>query len=331
MLCLRARAQSHVPVAATASSPTQAEGSIYGTVMDAAGNVVPDAHLTLKTDAIKQPKTAVTGASGFFDFTGLGAGKYQLGVTAAGFAPWTSPVITLAAGQFYDVPSVELKVAAANTTVQVTVSRYELAEEQVHLQEQQRVLGFVPNFYVSYVWNAAPMTSGQKFRLAFRTSVDPVTFFGTGVIAGFEQWQNDFSGYGQGAAGYGKRYGAAYADGFIGTMIGGAVLPSLLHQDPRYFYKGTGSIKSRVLYAISTVVITKGDNGRWEPNYSNVLGNLASAGISNIYYPAANRGVQLTIDNWLIGTGSGAFGSLVQEFLIKKLSRGVPKGAAGEP
>ncbi len=133
------------------------------------------------------------------------------------------------------------------------------------------------------------------------------------------------------AEGYAKRFGAAYADGFIGTMIGGAILPSVLHQDPRYFYKGTGSIRSRTLYAISTVVICKGDNGRWEPNYSNVLGNLASGGISNLYYPASNRGVQLTVDNWLIGTASGAIGALFQEFVVKKLSRGVPQGAAGQP
>ena len=180
------------------------------------------------------------------------------------------------------------------------------------------MLGVVPNFYVSYVWNAAPLSSGQKFRLALRTSIDPITFLGSGAIAGVEQWQNDFSGYGQGSQGYAKRFGASYVDGFIGIMIGGAILPSLLHQDPRYFYKGTGSIQSRALYAISTVVITKGDNGRWQPNYSNVLGNLASAGISNAYYPAANRGVQLTIDNWLIGTASGAIGSLLQEFCHQK-------------
>ena len=75
----------------------------------------------------------------------------------------------------------------------------------------------------------------------------------------------------------------------IDTFIGSAILPSILHQDPRYFYKGTGSITSRALYAISTVVICRGDNGRWQPNYSNVAGNLISAGISNLYYPASNR------------------------------------------
>jgi hypothetical protein len=186
------------------------------------------------------------------------------------------------------------------------------------------VLGVFPNFYVTYVWNAAPLSSGQKFRLALRTSIDPVSIGISGVVAGVEQWQDDFSGYGQGAQGYAKRFGASYADGFISTMLGGAVLPSILHQDPRYFYKGTGSIPSRALYAIGSVVICKGDNGHWQPNYSNVFGNLAAAGISNIYYPSSDRdGAGVTISNSLIGTASSAIGALFQEFLVKKISRGI--------
>ncbi len=332
VLCLGASAQSTAAQSVLPPpSPAQPDGHIYGTVTDSAGNVVTGAHVSLNNDDSKHPSTLITDNAGFFDFTGLAAGKYQVAVTSQGFAPWRGPEIVLAPGEFRQIPRIELQVAAANTTVRVTVPQYQLAEEQVHLEEKQRVLGVIPNFYVSYVWNAAPLSSRQKFRLALRTSVDPINILGSGVIAGIEQWQNDFSGYGQGSAGYAKRFGASYADGFIGTMIGGAILPSLLHQDPRYFYKGTGSVRSRTLYAISTVVICKGDNGRWEPNYSNVLGNLASGGISNLYYPASNRGVQLTVDNWLIGTASGAIGALFQEFVVKKLSRGVPKGAAGQP
>jgi hypothetical protein len=211
-----------------------------------------------------------------------------------------------------------------NTDVNVVFTIHDLAEEQMKAEEKQRVLGVFPNFYTSYIWHAAPLTAKQKFRLALRTSVDPTAFVITGVTAGIEQWQNYFSGYGQGSQGYAKRYGAAYADGFISTMIGAAILPSAFHQDPRYFYKGTGSIGSRALYAISTVVICRGDNGRWQPNYSNVLGNLASAGISNIYYPSTNRnGAQVTIDNALIGTAEGAISALIQEFVLRKVSRGI--------
>jgi hypothetical protein len=202
----------------------------------------------------------------------------------------------------------------------------------VKAQEKQRVLGVFPNFYTSYVWHATPLTSGQKFHLALRTSIDPVTFLSDGVAAGIEQWQNYFSGYGQGSEGYAKRFGAAYADDFVSAMVGGAILPSVLHQDPRYFYKGTGSIPSRALYAIATVVICRGDNGRWQPNYSNVLGNLTSAGISNLYYPSTDRkGAGVTIDNALIGTAEGAISSLLQEFVLRRVSRGVRQPITVEP
>ena len=170
------------------------------------------------------------------------------------------------------------------------------------------------------------MSPGQKFRLAVRTSIDPVTFAIAGATAGIEQGTNSFSGYGQGADGYAKRFAASYADDVVETFLGGALFPSILHQDPRYFYKGTGSITSRALYAMSTVVMCKGDNGRWQPNYSNVLGNLAAAGISNLYYPASNRnGAGITIQNALIDTAEGAAGALLQEFLLKKISHGVPQ------
>lgn len=304
-------------------------GTIHGTVMDSNGNVVVGALVTLESDAQKAHRTLLTDSAGFFNFTGLEPGTFQITVTAQGFTAWSGTKIVLSPGEYYEAPEIALRVASANTSVRVVFSRQDLAEEQMKAEEKQRVLGVFPNFYTSYVWNAEPLSTKQKFQLAWRTSIDPVTFAITGIVAGIEQWQNDFSGYGQGSEGYAKRFGASYADGFIGNMIGGAILPSLLHQDPRYYYKGTGSIRSRALYAIATVVITKGDNGRWQPNYSNVLGTFAAAGISNIYYPAADRGIQITLDNALIGTASGAVSALLQEFLIKKISRGVPSPSSG--
>lgn len=308
-------------------------GNIHGTVTDANGNVVVGALVTLTMDAHPAPpRTARTDSAGFFSFSGLPAGTFHIQVTSEGFTPWQGPGIVLSPGEYYQAPEIALQVASANTSVRVVFSRQQLAEEQVHQEEKQRVLGVFPNFYVSYVWNAEPLTPGQKFQLAWRSAIDPVTFAVSGVIAGIEQWQNDFSGYGQGSAGYAKRFGASYADGFLGIMIGGAILPSILHQDPRYYYKGTGSIRSRALYAISTVVITKGDNGHWQPNYSNVLGNIASAGISNLYYPSTDRnGAQVTIDNALLGTAAGAVSALLQEFVIRKVSRGVPLSPTVQP
>jgi hypothetical protein len=222
------------------------------------------------------------------------------------------------------MPAVALKIASAMTEVEVTATRHDIAEDEIHFAEKQRVLGVFPNFYASYIWNAAPLSAGQKFHLALRTAADPVSIATPAVIAAYEQSQNQFSGYGQGAQGFAKRFGASSADSLISDMIGDAILPTIFRQDPRYFYKGSGSIASRALYAIATVVICRGDNGHWQPNYSNVLGNLASASLSNLYYPSTDRrGVHLTIDNWLIGDASGAVGSLFQEFLVKKLSHGI--------
>jgi len=308
------------------------DGRIYGTVTDPHGNVIPAATVTLHSAAASIQQTAITDANGFFSFDDVPAGSFYIAVTAKSFASWTSPEITLTAGQYYQLPDTALQVATADTNVEVTFTRYDLAEEQVKAEEQQRILGVLPNFYASYVWHAVPLTPGQKFRLALRTSVDPVTFAVDGATAGIEQAQNAFSGYGQGAAGYAKRFGAAYGDDAISTMIGAAILPSILHQDPRYFYKGTGSVASRTVYAMSRVIICRGDNGREQPNYSNVLGNLAAAGISNLYYPSSNRnGAEVTIENAFIGTAEGAVSALLQEFLLKKLSHGIPHESNSPP
>jgi hypothetical protein len=302
----------------------QKSGSITGTVLDAEGAEIAEALVTLENTDLKTQRRLTTDSAGSFKFDFIEPGKFNLTITSTGFAHWVSPDLALHTGQSYAVPPVALQIASTMTDVEVTVTRHDIAEDQMHFEENQRVLGVFPNFYVSYVRNPAPFSAGQKFRLAIRTSVDPVSIAIPGVIAGVEQWQNGFSGYGQGAAGYAKRFGASSSDSLISTMIGGAILPSILHQDPRYFYKGTGSIHSRALYAIAAVFICKGDNGHWQPNYSNVLGNLASASISNLYYPSTDRhGVGLTIDNWLAGTATGAVGTLFQEFLVEKISRGI--------
>jgi len=144
-----------------------------------------------------------------------------------------------------------------------------------------------------------------------------------------QQAQNSFSGYGQGAQGYGMRFGATYADTAIGTFLGSAVLPSLLKQDPRYFYKGSGSKGSRILYALANSVICKGDNMRWQPNYSNIIGSMAAGGISNLYYPAKDReGATLTIENGLIGIGASAAANLIEEFVMRKFTPNIPNYTA---
>ena len=322
---IHAAAPVNLPKApAKPTANLQSGGSIRGTVTAPDGHVIVGAAVTLVSEPGRLQRTVLTDGGGSFLFPGLERGTFRITVTSAGFAAWVGPEIVLASQEQDQLPEISLEIASANTTVQAVFTGHDLAEEQMHLEEKQRVLGVFPNFYTSYIWKAEPLTSKQKFQLALRSSIDPVAFLSTGAVAGIQQWDDDFDGYGQGAEGYAKRYGANYADGFIGIMLGGAVLPSILHQDPRYFYKGTGSIRSRALYAISTVVICRGDNGQWQPNYSNVLGTLAAGGISNAYYPANDRGVSLTIENSLVGLAAGGGAALLQEFLFRKISRGIP-------
>jgi len=311
----------------------QLPGSISGTVVDQSGAVVAGARVRLtgagEDQSLKQE--VLSGDDGEFSFANIVPGPFQITITSEGFATQTSSGI-LHSGENYIVPQITLAIATNSAEVDVGLSETEVAEEEIKIEEKQRVLGVIPNFYVSYITNAVPLTSKQKFRLAWRTIVDPFTFIFNGAVAGVEQAQNDFSGYGQGAQGYAKRYGAAYADVVTGTFIGSAILPSLLKQDPRYFYKGTGSKRSRILYAIANAVICKGDNGHWQANYSSILGNLAAGGISNLYYPEQNRnGAWLTFETALIGTGESAAANIFQEFLVRKLTPRVPKSAPAGP
>jgi hypothetical protein len=202
--------------------------------------------------------------------------------------------------------------------------QHEEAERELKQQERQRILGIVPQFNTSNLQSAARLTPKQKFRLAFRSATDPFTFLIAGVDSGINQAQNDFAGYGQGMEGYAKRFGASYTDNFNGTMIGNALLPVLFHQDPRYFRKGTGSFASRFAYAALSTVRAKGDNGKWRPNYSNLLGNLAAGGISNLYYPEGDRGVSLAFKRGINVSLYGAIGAELSEFwpdISRKLVR----------
>ncbi len=305
-------------------------GTISGTVVDQSGAVVGGARVKLTGQDAPSSQEALSGNDGNFSFANVAPGPFQLTITAAGFATQTASGI-LHAGENYVVPVAALAVATTVTDVEVGVSQVEVAEEQMKVEEKQRVLGVLPNFFVSYIPDAAPLNSKQKFKLAWKTVIDPFTLVFVGGAAGVEQAQNHFEGYGQGAQGYGKRFGAGYADTVSGTFIGGAILPSLLKQDPRYFYKGTGGVPARFLYAIANAFICKGDNKRWQANYSNMLGSLAAGGISNLYYPAQDRsGAGLTFENAGLGIVSTAVSNLFQEFVIKKLTPKVPDNGAAK-
>lgn len=300
-------------------------GSITGILVDPTGTGVAGAKVTLSHDTSAQSEEQLSRDDGQYAFTNVAPGPFHLSLVATGFATQTLSG-RLTSGESCVVPQMTLAVATNVTEVHVELSTVEIAQEEITDQEKQRLFGVIPNFYVTYIPDAAPLTPRQKFQLAWKSTVDPVSFGVTGVVAGVEQATDKFSGYGQGAQGYGKRYGAAYADLVTGTFIGGAILPSLLKQDPRYFYKGTGTVRSRVFYAIANAVICKGDNGHWQPNYSGIAGSLASGGISNLYYPDSDKSdAALTFENALIGIGETAAVNLLQEFVMRRLTPNLPK------
>lgn len=296
-------------------------GKILGTVTDVRGDAVVGASVVLTGPESADRRTVVTPENGSFQFDDLKpATGYQITVDAQGFAEWTSPTITLDPGQVNLLGGVQLRIATQNTAVTVTYNPVVIANQQIKAEERQRVLGIVPNFYVSYEGeNAAPLTAKMKFQLALRVSYDPVTIAGVALAAGARQ-AFDSPNYQQGAKGYGERFGATAADGFTDIMIGGAILPSLLHQDPRYFYQGTGSTGSRVRHALLSPFIAKGDNGRWQPNYSSIGGDLASSSLSNLYFPKSNRGAGLVFSQFAIGTVERMGASLAQEFILGRLT-----------
>ena len=311
------------PEAAREQAPDpQMPGTISGMVVDRTGAIVVGARVRLTRE--NQSIEAVSDGDGRFSFANIAPGPFQLTTSSEGFAT-NRYSGTLQSGQSCVVAPIALVVAAASTEVQVALSPTEVAEAEIKDQEKQRILGFVPNFYVTYDPAAVPLRPKQKFELAWKATIDPVNFGLNGAVAGIEQATDAFSGYGQGAQGYAKRYGAGYADLVTSTFIGGAVLPSLFKQDPRYFYKGTGTKKSRVLYAIAMSVVCKGDNGHWQANYSAILGGLAAGGLSNLYYPETDRnGAGFTFENALIGIGTTAAANLLQEFVIRKLTPHAP-------
>ena len=306
-------------------------GTISGTIVDGTEAPISEAHIKLSREG-HPDQDVVSDDGGQFSFNNVTSGPFQLTISYAGFTPTTYSG-TVSSGGSYIVPPIVLIVATKVTDVWVSMSQEEIAEAEIKDQEKQRIFGALPNFYVTYDPAAPPLTSKQKFKLAWKATTDPINIAVAAGTAGMEQAQNSSPGYGQGAQGYAKRFGAAYADSVTGTFLGAAILPSLFKQDPRYFYKGTGTVRSRMLYALAASVICKSDNGRWQTNYSVIVAGFVSDGISNLYYaPAADRGrPALTVENALIGIGSSAVTNVLQEFLFRKLTPRAPNYASANP
>jgi hypothetical protein len=299
---------------ASAAIPTT---SLTGFIADSDNASIPSARVVLTQPNLPAAETTTT-PDGQFNFPTVAPGPFTLAISAAGFAP-TQTSGTLTLGESRDLATIVL-AAATTTDVSVTASRTDIAEAQINLQEKQRVLGVFPNFYVSYISNPEPLDAKQKYELALRTMVDPISFVLNGVTAGIQQADSIYS-WGEGAQGFGKRYAASYGTFLTGTLLGNAVLPTLFRQDPRYFYKGSGTVKARILYALANAVICKGDNHHWQFDYSGILGGAMSYGLSNAYYPAPNRsGIRLIVEGTAIGIGVAGIQNIIQEFLVRKLT-----------
>ncbi|HSZ64218.1 MAG TPA: carboxypeptidase-like regulatory domain-containing protein [Terriglobales bacterium] len=294
-------------------------GSVVGTLLDQSGAVSVGTVIRLTPEDKSAYREVISGDNGQFAFSNVAPGHFQLSVSSTGFG---NEVYSgdLAPGQTFLAPPLVLSVATVVTQVKVTEDSVEVATEELKEQEHQRVLGFIPNFYVSYRPDAAPLTTKLKFHLAWKSSTDVVTFGGAAFLAGLQQAGDEYSEFGQGAQGYAKRFGAVYGDVFVSTFLSGAVFPSLLKQDPRYFYRGTGSRKKRLLYAIGNSVMCKGDNGRWQVNYSNIAGVVGGAAFASTYYPSRNQGREI-LQNSLIRMGESSLAGVVQEFVLRRLTK----------
>jgi len=211
-------------------------------------------------------------------------------------------------------PSQQSSSSAQSQQTTAQETQHQKAEEELKQQETQRVAGIMATFNTTRNPNAVPLSSGQKFRLFFRSAFDPWPFGLTAVVAGIGQAQDSTPEWGQGMQGYGKRFGAGYSDYFLGNFFGNAVLPSLMHEDPRYFQKGSGKVINRALWAAASTVWCKRDNGKWGPNWANVGGNLIGSAIGRVYYPASERTVSDTVTDGLTVSAEGILGAEVIEF-----------------
>ncbi len=312
--------------AGTASSPGgspvhSATATISGTVLDVNGGLVPGATVVLNgaTSGDRREVTADDTAGFKFDSVTSGI-PYEITIQVQGFSTWTSPAISLEPSQFLILDDIHLKMEGETTSVTVYGSTEEIAVEQVHLEEQQRVLGFIPNFYVVYDGaNAVPLTAKLKFKLAMRVARDPITILGVGFMSGIDQAANR-PDYVQGAKGFGQRFGANAAGGFSDILLGGAVLPSLLHQDPRYFYQGTGGTRSRLRHAMASPFICRGDNGHRQINFSSIGGDIGATALSRTYYPSSNRGGGDLSLAFGISEAERVFAAIAQEFILPRLT-----------
>ena len=262
----------------------------------------------------------VTNDDGTFAFHDLTPQvPYQITITAEGFVEWSSSV-TLESGEEKSLLSIKLRLETVQRTLGVSSSSSkEIAIQQLKAEEKQRVLGFIPNIYVVYEPHPEPLTTGMKFHLAYKSLTNPVFLGWLAAWSGIQQAANT-PDYPQGAEGYGKRLGATLAGGVTEGLIANAILPSLLHQDPRYYYRGDGTKKSRLGHAILAPFVCPGDNGHLQPNVSTWGGSLISNAIATAYLPSSNRTAGHVFGTFAIGMATHVASSVAQEFILARFT-----------
>jgi len=298
---------------------TQETGAIQGKAIDTTGAPILGAVVTVQAPGGNSQMT-VTDSQGPFQISSLPSGNYNVKISASGLADWsTSSVPASAPSQLKPLLAI-LHVAPNVTSVTVGVSPEEVAQEQVHQEEQQRVLAVLPNYYVTYEENPAPLLPKQKLHLGLKLLFDPATIAGVGITAGIQQQRHSYWQYGQGSAGYAKRFGAEYATAADSVLITSVIANSVLHQDPRYFYSGKGSTAQRAWYAIKSAFRAKGDNGKWQPPYSGMIGSMAAAEVSQTYHPDSRTQYSLLGRALMFRFAGLVVLNLSQELFLKKLT-----------
>ncbi len=322
MLAAAALAWTQGPYSA-ATAPNA--GRVSGVIEDEQGALIPGAQVVLMAEGASH--RLASGSDGRFCFDGVPAGSFTVTASEQGMVDGVREG-TLDTAQQMELEPMMLRAGAVMSVTAVT--QEQMAGIQVRQEETQRIGGILPNYYVVYDANPQPMTKKLKFELGWRSVVDPANVMFVGVIAGAQQVENAFPQYRQGVKGYSKRFGAGMADATVGTMLTGSVLPMVFRQDPRYFYRGSGSRVSRTWYALKTTLVCKGDNGRWQPAYANVLGSFGSGAVSGLYYPGGERGGMLVLENGLSALAFDGFANVMQEFVLRRMTPSRGREQVGE-
>jgi len=307
---------------------------ITGVVSDIQGGLIPGAHVLAERAGAPASESQEANASnlGHFRFSDLAPGTYSVTISSPGFETYSLQDIILKPGESFELPEVALPIARTAADATVTITEQQLAEVELNDELHQRVLGILPNYYTSYIWDAAPLNMRQKFKLAIRSATDPVFFASTGITAGIRLANNSDPEYGSGVSAYFTIYAADYGDALVGRVVTSVFLNTLFHEDPRYFVMTNGSVLARSWHAVSSTFMQRGDDKRYHPAYANFIGNASAALLTSTWHQGSNTGLgQQVLNDTFLDLGGLAIRNMAREFLFRHLARHVPTYAKGKP